>query len=229
MVEDFATFDHNGDGRVDDNDLLFAVTLRSGKPDQNLLLDNCNNNYVAFFVQDDWRVRPDLTLNLGLRYELDSDVKNISGYGDINPIVQPFLQGDRSKDANNFGPRIGFNWAPTDGRFSVHGGYGIYYDQPLIGIFLQNAQVNPPLVANPSILNAQLSNPAAGSSPTSVPPLALIGSSDPCGSSVPPYRASVRKKWSLTHPESNPRVSARRAAPSRRSNETGPRPGNEKA
>ena len=38
MVEDFATFDHNGDGRVDDNDLLFAVTLRSGKPDQALVI-----------------------------------------------------------------------------------------------------------------------------------------------------------------------------------------------
>ena len=38
---------------------------------------------------------PNLTLNVGLRYEIDTDVKNISGYGDINPIVQPFLQGDR--------------------------------------------------------------------------------------------------------------------------------------
>ena len=37
LVQDFAQFDLNRDGRVDDNDLLFAVTLRSGKPDQNLL------------------------------------------------------------------------------------------------------------------------------------------------------------------------------------------------
>ena len=40
-------FDLNRDGRVDDNDLLFAVTLRSGKPDQNLLLDNCSSTYLA--------------------------------------------------------------------------------------------------------------------------------------------------------------------------------------
>ena len=33
FVEDFPSFDHNGDGRIDDNDLLFAVTLRSGKPE----------------------------------------------------------------------------------------------------------------------------------------------------------------------------------------------------
>ena len=64
---------------------------------------DCNNTHIAVFVQDDWRVHPQLTLNVGLRYELDTDVKNISGYGDINPLVQPFLQGDRKRDSNNFG------------------------------------------------------------------------------------------------------------------------------
>ena len=129
LVEDFATFDHNGDGRVDDGDLLFAVTLRSGKPTEALVIPDADNNHIAVFVQDDWRVRPDLTLNLGLRYELDTDVKNVSRVGEINPLVQPFLQGTRKRDGNNWGPRLGFNWAPGDGRTSVHGGYGIYYDR----------------------------------------------------------------------------------------------------
>jgi hypothetical protein len=134
LVEDFATFDHNADGRVDDQDLLFAVTLRSGRPEQALVLPDADNDYVAAFVQDDWRVRRDLTLNLGLRYELDTDVKNISRYGEINPLVQPFLQGTRKRDRNNFGPRIGFNWAPGSARTSVHGGYGIYYDRVTLEI-----------------------------------------------------------------------------------------------
>jgi hypothetical protein len=129
FVEDFATFDHNGDGRVDDGDLLFAVTLRSGKPEQALVLPDADNHHVALFIQDDWRVRSDLTLNVGLRYEVDSDVKNISRVGQINPLVQPFLQGTRRRDLNNLGPRLGVNWAPGDGRTSVHGGYGIYYDR----------------------------------------------------------------------------------------------------
>jgi outer membrane receptor protein involved in Fe transport len=129
LVQDFPHFDINGDGKVDDNDLLFAVTIRSGHPETGITLPNCDNNHGALFVQDDWKVRQNLTLNVGLRWEIDTNVKNISGYGDINPIAQPFLQGDRTADKNNFGPRIGFNYAMNDGKTSVHGGYGIYYDR----------------------------------------------------------------------------------------------------
>jgi hypothetical protein len=129
LVQDFPDFDHNGDGRVDDNDLLFAVTLRSGKPEQNLNIPDADNTHMAFFIQDDWRVRPNLTFNFGLRYELDSDVKNVSRYDEINPIVQPFLVGDRGRDLDNWSPRVGFNWSLRDGRTSVRGGYGMYYDR----------------------------------------------------------------------------------------------------
>ena len=127
-------FDLNRDGRVDDNDLLFAVTLRSGKPDQDLLLDDCTSTYLAGFVQDDWRVTPQLTLNLGLRYELDTDVKNISGYGDINPIVQPFLRGRPRARPDNFGPARRLRLDEPAGSLQVHGGYGLYYDRVTLEI-----------------------------------------------------------------------------------------------
>ena len=93
MVQDFPEFDLNRDGRVDDDDLLFAVTLRSGKPDQDLVLDDCSSTYLAAFVQDDWRVTPQLTLNVGLRCEMDTNVKNISGYRDTNPHRAAFSAG----------------------------------------------------------------------------------------------------------------------------------------
>ncbi|HEX5732037.1 MAG TPA: carboxypeptidase regulatory-like domain-containing protein, partial [Blastocatellia bacterium] len=55
LVQDFPDLDHNGDGVVNDNDLLFAVTLRSATPDRPLVIPDADNNYFAFFVQDDWR------------------------------------------------------------------------------------------------------------------------------------------------------------------------------
>lgn len=134
MIEDFPDFDRNGDGRVDDNDLLFAVTLRSGVPDRALVLPDTDNTYLAGFFQDDWRVHRQFTLNLGLRYELDTDVKNVSRTDELNPLILPFLKGERHRDKNNFAPRIGFNYSNSDGDFSIHGGYGIYYDRVTLEI-----------------------------------------------------------------------------------------------
>ena len=110
----------------------------------------------------------------------------IPGTGDpLNGIVvaaqnSPHGRGIYQLDKNNLQPRFGMAWDLfSDGRTVVRGGYGIYYDQPLVGIFLQNAFVNPPFVASPQVLNAQLSNPGAGISPASVPVTNLIASSDP--------------------------------------------------
>ena len=66
LVEDFPAFDRNSDGRVDDDDLLFAVTLRSGRPDSDLVIPDADSVHLAGYVQDDWRVHPRLSLNLGV-------------------------------------------------------------------------------------------------------------------------------------------------------------------
>jgi hypothetical protein len=129
FVQDFANQDRNGDGVINDQDLLFAVAIRSGTPNKDLIIPNADNNHVAGYIQDDWRVHSQLTLNLGLRYEIDTDVNDVGHYSQINPILLPFLHGTRHKDGSGWGPRIGFNWASKSGQYSVHGGYGIYYDR----------------------------------------------------------------------------------------------------
>jgi hypothetical protein len=134
LIEDFPDFDRNLDGLVDDNDLLFAVTLRSGFPERSLLLPDTNSTYFAAFIQDDWKIHPQLTINMGLRYEIDTDVKNVSRTDELNPLILPFLTGTRTRDKNNFAPRVGFNYSTANLRTSIHAGYGIYYDRVTLEI-----------------------------------------------------------------------------------------------
>ncbi len=160
FVQDFANQDRNGDGVINDQDLLFAVAIRSGTPNKDLIIPDADNNYLAGYFQDDWRVHPQLTLNLGLRYEIDSDVNDVGHYSQINPILLPFFHGSRHKDAHNFGPRAGFNWAAKGGGFSVHGGYGIYYDRVTLEIeSLERGLDGRALPINVSVGNASFLDP----------------------------------------------------------------------
>ncbi|HLG55347.1 MAG TPA: TonB-dependent receptor [Vicinamibacterales bacterium] len=134
LIQDFPVADFTGDGVVNDNDLLFAVTLRSGKPDQSLIQPDADNTHVAGFVQDDWSVSNRLQLNLGLRYEIDTEVNNQSRVDELNPIVLPFVTGERRRDLNNVSPRFGFAWNVNDEGLLVRGGYGIYYDRIVLQI-----------------------------------------------------------------------------------------------
>src|SRR5205085_11243886 len=71
------------------------------------------------FVQDDWSVRPDLTLNLGVRYDIEQ-IANVRNYP--APV-----------DRNNLQPRVGAAWQPgAGGRFLVRGGAGLYTQQQLL-------------------------------------------------------------------------------------------------
>ncbi|HJT66275.1 MAG TPA: TonB-dependent receptor, partial [Pyrinomonadaceae bacterium] len=90
----------------------------------------------AFFVQDDWRAAPRLTLNLGLRWDYEQFPKPFL----VNPALPQ--TANRPSDKNNFGPRIGFAADLTgDGKTSLRGGYGIYYGR-INGTIIINALIN---------------------------------------------------------------------------------------
>ena len=108
---------------------------------------------TAFFVQDDWKVRPNLTLNLGLRYEYYPPLSDAKGglsnivfgpNGLVDSKVGPaprFINADR----NNFGPRLGFAWSPRGFHEStvVRGGFGLAYNRT-DNVLFSNTRGNPP-------------------------------------------------------------------------------------
>ena len=105
LVEDFATFDRNGDGRVDDNDLLFAVTLRSGKPDQRARASPTPTTITSpLFVQDDWRVRPTLTLNSACATSSTPTSRTSAASTRSTRSSCRSCRATRERDRNNFAP-----------------------------------------------------------------------------------------------------------------------------
>src|SRR6185503_8946307 len=74
------------------------------------------------WVQDDWSIRKRLTLNLGVRYDLETGV-----FAEKIEFL-PFLQANRPSDTNNFGPRVGFAYSLND-RTVIRGGAGKYFGE----------------------------------------------------------------------------------------------------
>lgn len=118
-------------------------------------------NEWAVFVQDNWKVRPNVTLNLGLRYEnfgnptkkggtfnniilgpgstRQEQVRN-AGVGTVDRLYET--------DWNNFAPRLGITWDPTSrGQFVVRGGAGISYNRINNTVF-SDERLNPPQFAH---------------------------------------------------------------------------------
>jgi Carboxypeptidase regulatory-like domain len=107
----------------------------------NLVRHFTYSGYAVFF-QDDWRVRPRLTVNLGLRYELNTVPKerdSLQGNFDTTrglTQVGAGLLSPYNGDHNNFSPRVGFAWDMFgNGKTVLRGGGGILYEQMSLDVF----------------------------------------------------------------------------------------------
>jgi hypothetical protein len=86
------------------------------------------SHYSALFVQDDWRVRTRLTLNLGFRWEYLWGPSNEGLNPNDFPVTLPYVDVSVRGHRANFAPRTGFAWdVGGDGRTVLRGGWGIYF------------------------------------------------------------------------------------------------------
>ena len=99
--------------------------------------DSFSNKPLGAFWQDSWRVTPKLTLNYGVRYDVEfapqfkpPDALAQAGYNYLG------LQKGIQTDTNNIQPRFGMAWDPRgDGKTVFRASYGLFYDHPLLGLY----------------------------------------------------------------------------------------------
>ena len=139
IVDSFA--DQNARGRINFANL---ADFLAGVPAAGTVLLRGNTrrqtftNNFGFFAQDDWKITPRLTLNLGLRYEylgvLQEKEKRLSNFLFDRGLVRvgdPGLKSVWNPDRNNFAPRFGFAYDVSGrGKTVVRGAAGMYYDTP---------------------------------------------------------------------------------------------------
>jgi Carboxypeptidase regulatory-like domain len=189
-------------------DLLLGLPYQTGRQPTAPRVHDLYASY-HFFAADDWQATHYLTLNYGLRWELDkplSDAKNqLSNFNLATATFDVAGQGGPQHlwnyDYNNFAPRFGFAWQPYGKETTVvRGAAGVFYNAPLIGNVFGSAEQQPPF-AIPQTFTAGAytsSTTTTGSIALNNPfPTALEGNSITALSVDRNYRTAYAGQWSL--------------------------------
>jgi hypothetical protein len=135
-------------------------------------------NDLFFYGQDDWRVKDNLTLNLGLRWEWDQQAINLLHDISVQNVANGFWAAGLPTSVTeipkvpeaykNFGPNIGFAWRPRimkrvvgEDKTVIRGGYRIAYDPAYYNIFL-NVATTAPVVNSGTVFNVGVPSNATG-------------------------------------------------------------------
>jgi hypothetical protein len=149
----------------------------------------------GFFVQDDFRAHPRLTVNLGLRYEFITVPTEVNGkIANLRTLDAPqIIVGDpffNNPSLLNFAPRVGFAWDVFgDSKTSVRSGFGVFHSEILPNVYRQISLSNPPFSGN----RFQTNPPFPGAQATAPLLASPNGSSFPFDPDQP-----VAYQWNLT-------------------------------
>jgi hypothetical protein len=116
---------------------LLANIMPSGTTADTVQLGQSRQSLFALYAQDDWRMRPNLTLNLGLRWEMATNPTRVQGtfrgldnLTDATQRFGPFFKSNPT--LHNYEPRVGFSWDPfSNGKTAIRGSFGIFDILPL--------------------------------------------------------------------------------------------------
>ena len=160
-------------------------------------MGDLTSQILGFYMHDDWKVLPNLSLNVGLRWDYFSNENNKNFDGILGLLAPP---GSRHSNKKNFSPRIGFAYDPfKKGKFVIRGGYGIYYANInlLDGIVergFDGRNIGFRVFFNPGAIN--IANPFPGLTPQQVHDQFFGPPQDPLGALDNNLRTPYVQYWS---------------------------------
>jgi outer membrane receptor protein involved in Fe transport len=162
----------------------------------------------AFFAQDDVRLKSNLTVNLGLRYEfitvpteVNGKISNLRNVTDSQTTVgDPWHNNPSFK---NFAPRVGLVWDPfKTGKTSVRSGFGIFFDEILPKYYFFTGSLNPPFTTRTSLTNPPFPNVVANFDVKAVKPQLQVTSFDLKTPYIMQYNLAIQRQlpwnWDIT-------------------------------